>query len=477
MDVQNRQFINGSFVSSDSSETDVVYNPANNKKIGTIARGNEEDVYEAVAGAAKAQKKWAQVNRIKRAELVLQLANLISQNKNELAKIYQDEQGKVWAAALGEIEKSIGYIKYMASLAQSDIGEVLQNEVENETIMLVKKPIGVTAGIIPWNAPILILMRKLIPALITGCSVIVKPSSETPFGTLKIAELLQQTDIPAGLVQVVTGSGAQVGGLLAKNKNVDLISITGSTSAGKAVMKAAAANVKKVNLELGGNAPAIVTSNADLDKAVKYIVTARINNSGQVCTCPERVYVQENVSEEFIQKLVKAMKKIVAGDPKSAKTDMGPIINQKQLKAIDEKVKKASSEGAEVLTGGHIIDRPGNYYEPTVVTGVSEGSSIMHDEIFGPVLPVATFKTLTEVVNKANNSPYGLSSYAFTENLKEAMELSNRLKFGEVYVNCEAEEAITGFHAGWRQSGLGGADGKHGFDEYLNTTVAYLRYE
>ncbi len=472
-----KQFINGEFVESNSEDTIEVFNPANNESIGKVPRGNAEDVKQAVAGAVKAQKSWAQVNRVKRAEIVLQLADKIEAHKEEIAKIYQKEQGKIYPAALGEVEKSISYIKYMASLAQSDKGEVLQNQVDHETIMLIKKPIGVTAGIIPWNAPIFILMRKLIPALVTGCSIIVKPSGETPFGTYKIAELIQETDIPAGLVQIVSGTGGEVGNLLSKDEQINLVSITGSTGAGKAVMEAGAANVKKVNLELGGKAPAIVTNKADIDKAVKYIVTARINNSGQVCTCPERIYVQSGVYDEFVKKVTDAMSKVVAGDPTSSKTDMGPIINKKQLQSIDDKVQEAIAGGAKVLTGGHIIESSGNFYEPTVVVDVDDSSKIMQDEIFGPVLPITKFDSVDEAIDKANNSPYGLSSYVFTEDLKESMEFSNRLNIGEVYVNCEAEEAITGYHAGWRQSGLGGADGQNGFEEYLNTTVAYFRYE
>ena len=272
----SKQFIDGKFVESHSNETIEVLNPANNKPIGEVAKGNEQDVKDAVAGAVKAQKSWAAVNRVKRADIVLQLAAQLEQNKEEIARIYQQEQGKVYSAALGEVENSINYIKYMTGLAKSNKGEVLQNQVDHETIMLIKKPVGVTAGIIPWNAPIFILMRKMIPALVTGCSIIVKPSGETPLGTFKIAELLQKTDIPAGLVQIISGPGSSIGNLLAKNQQINLISITGSTGAGKSVMEAAAANVKKVNLELGGKAPAIVTNKADIDKAVKYIVMARI---------------------------------------------------------------------------------------------------------------------------------------------------------------------------------------------------------
>lgn len=472
----NKIFLNNEFVESQSQELIDVRNPATGEVIGTIAAGNEADVLQAVASAKVAQKKWARVNRVKRAEIVKQLAPLITKHQEEIARLYQQEQGKVWQDALGEVEKAVQYIDYMTGLAQSNRGQVLQSQEDGEQIILVKKPVGVTAGIIPWNAPIFILMRKMIPALVTGCSIVVKPSEETPFATLRIAELIQETDIPAGLVQFVTGTGKVVGNLLAEHEDIALVSITGSTGAGKAVMQAAAKNVKKVNLELGGKAPAIVTAAADLTKAVDYLVAARIANSGQVCTCPERVYVQEGVATEFVAKLTQKMAALKVGDPSKEAVDLGPLINASQLKAVDEMVQAAVKQGAKVETGGQKIDRAGYYYQPTVLSKVEDDWPIMTDEIFGPVLPIVSYQTLEEVIDRANQSTMGLSSYIFTENLSEAMQASEQLEFGEVYVNCDAEEAITGYHAGWRQSGLGGADGINGFEEYLNTTVTYFRY-
>lgn len=473
----NKLFINGQFVESNSTNQLEVINPVTEEIIDTVTLANENDTKKAINGAKEAQLKWEQVNIVKRAKIVQNLAEQLEKNKNELAGIYVKEQGKPLYAAIGEIEKSIEYINYMCSLARKNNGEVLQSEVENETIILTKKPVGNTAGIIPWNAPIFVLMRKLIPALVTGCSIVIKPSEETPFGAFKIAEYIQKTDIPNGLVQIITGTGSEVGNLLSQSEDIDLISITGSTGAGKSVMASAANNVKGVNLELGGKAPAIVTKNADIEKAASYIVQARINNSGQVCTCPERIYVAKDIFDEFITLVKDKMNKVQPGDPYDKDTTMGPIINHKQLDSINEKVQIAVAEGATIELGGHILDRKGFFYEPTILTNLSKDSIVMKEEIFGPVLPIVSFENFEEVLDEANNSDYGLSSYIFTENLKEAMLASERLKFGEVYVNCEAEEAIVGYHAGWRQSGLGGADGVNGFEEYLNTTVTYIRYE
>jgi len=405
------------------------------------------------------------------------LIPLLEQNRDEIAQLYVKEQGKTLAEAYGEIDKSIAFIDYMTSLSMSNKGEVLQNSVENEIIQITKKPIGVTAGIVPWNAPIMVLMRKVIPAVVTGCSVVIKPSEETTLLTLKLAELFRASTIPAGLIQIVPGTGETVGTQLATHKDIQLISLTGSMRAGKSVYEHAAQTVKKVNLELGGNAPVIVTPHADIDKAVDYIVAARINNAGQVCTCPERIFVHEDVHDEFIEKVSNKMSQLTVGDPLDENLDYGAIINQTQLNSIHEKVETAVKNGAKLVLGGQKLQRDGFFYEPTVLDHVNPEDSVFKEEIFGPVLAVTTYNDFNQVIDDANDTNAGLSSYIFSENFKEVMTASERLKFGEVYANCEAEEVVNGYHAGWRESGLGGADGIHGFEEYYNTTVSYLRYQ
>ena len=400
------------------------------------------------------------------------LIPLLEQNRDEIAQLYVKEQGKTLAEAYGEIDKSIAFIDYMTSLSMSNKGEVLQNSVENEIIQITKKPIGVTAGIVPWNAPIMVLMRKVIPAVVTGCSVVIKPSEETTLLTLKLAELFRASTIPAGLIQIVPGTGETVGTQLATHKDIQLISLTGSMRAGKSVYEHAAQTVKKVNLELGGNAPVIVTPHADIDKAVDYIVAARINNAGQVCTCPERIFVHEDVHDEFIEKVSNKMSQLTVGDPLDENSDYGAIINQTQLNSIHEKVETAVKNGAKLVLGGQKLQRDGFFYEPTVLDHVNPEDSVFKEEIFGPVLAVTTYNDFNQVIDDANDTNAGLSSYIFSENFKEVMTASERLKFGEVYANCEAEEVVNGYHAGWRESGLGGADGIHGFEEYYNTTVS-----
>lgn len=473
----NQLFINNEFVESKSSDTMEVINPATGEAFDTITFATEEEVNEAIEKSKHAQLEWEKVPAPTRAEHVKLLIPLLEQNKDELAQLYVKEQGKTLAQAEGEIDKAVQFIDYMTSLSMRNKGEVLQNSVSNEMIQLIKKPIGVTAGIVPWNAPIMVLMRKVIPALVTGCSIVIKPSEETTLLTLRLAELFRASTIPAGLVQIVPGTGETVGTQLATHKDVQLISLTGSMRAGKAVYKNAADTVKKVNLELGGNAPVLVTPHANLDKAVDYIVTARINNAGQVCTCPERIFVHEDVHDDFVNNAKQRMSDLQVGDPLDDNTDYGAIINQTQLDSIDDKVQEAVNNSADLVLGGHKLDRAGYFYEPTILDNVKKDDSAFKEEIFGPVLAITTYNDFDEAIDAANDTNAGLSSYIFSENLKEVMEATERLKFGEVYANCEAEEVVNGYHAGWRESGLGGADGIHGFEEYYNTTVSYIRYE
>lgn len=476
-EMTNQLFINNEFIESNSNETMDVINPATGEKIDTITFATKDEVNQAIEKSKQAQLEWEKIPQPTRAEHVKLLIPLFEQNKDELAQLYVKEQGKTLAEAQGEIDKSIQFIDYMTSLSMSNKGEVLQNSVENETIQLTKKPIGVTAGIVPWNAPILVLLRKVIPAIVTGCSVIIKPSEETTLLTLRLAQLLKASTIPAGLVQIVPGTGETVGTQLARHKDIQLISLTGSMRAGKAVFENAASTVKKVNLELGGNAPVIVTPNANIDKAVEYIVTARIKNAGQVCTCPERIFVHEDIHDTFVDKVTEKMKSLTVGDPLDDKTDFGAIINETQLNSIDEKVQEAVQNGAKLVLGGHKLDRPGYFYAPTVLDHVKQTDAVFKEEIFGPVLAITTYQNFEQVIDDANDTNAGLSSYIFSNDLSEVMTATERLKFGEVYANCEAEEVVNGYHAGWRESGLGGADGIHGFEEYYNTTVSYIRYQ
>src|SRR5271165_4813513 len=315
------------------------------------------------------------------------------------------------------------------------------------------------------------------PALVTGNTIVIKPSCETPVNAFKFAELVAKSSLPKGVFNLVFGSGSVVGHALASHPKVGMVSLTGSVEGGVAVMRAAAENVTQVSLELGGKAPAIVCADADLDLAVRAIRASRIINTGQVCNCAERVYVHESVAEEFTTKITDAMDQTVVGDPFDPATEMGPLVSRRQRELVAAAVEQALHDGAKLETGGgNHPSSAGYYFQPTVLTNCRQESSIMQQETFGPVLPIATFETLDEAIADANDCEYGLTSSIYTRSLDVAMRASNELKFGETYINRENFEAMQGFHAGWRKSGIGGADGKHGLYEYTQTHVVYIQF-
>ena len=364
----------------------------------------------------------------------------------------------------------------MAEWARRYEGEILQSDRPGENILVFKRALGVTTGILPWNFPFFLIARKLAPALLTGNTIVIKPSEFTPNNAIAFAQIVHDIGLPKGVFNLVLGRGETVGQELAGNPKVAMVSMTGSVVAGEKIMAAAAKNITKVCLELGGKAPAIVMDDADLELAVKAIVDSRVINTGQVCNCAERVYVQKGIYDRFVNRLGEAMKAVQFGDP--AQRDdiaMGPLINAAALERVKQKVARAVQEGARVALGGKAVEGKGYYYPPTLLLDVRQEMTIMHEETFGPVLPVVAFDTLEEALEMANDSDYGLTSSVYTQNLNVAMKAIGGLKFGETYINRENFEAMQGFHAGWRKSGIGGADGKHGLNEYLQTQVVYLQ--
>lgn len=324
--------------------------------------------------------------------------------------------------------------------------------------------------------PVFLIARKLAPALLTGNTIVIKPSEFTPNNAIAFAKIVDDIGLPRGVFNLVLGRGETVGQELAGNPKVAMVSMTGSVGAGEKIMAAAAKNITKVCLELGGKAPAIVMNDADLELAVKAIVDSRVINTGQVCNCAERVYVQKGIYDRFVNRLGEAMKAVQFGNP-AERNDiaMGPLINAAALDRVEQKVARAVQEGARVALGGKAVVGKGYYYPPTLLLDVRQEMAIMHEETFGPVLPVVAFDTLEQALTMANDSDYGLTSSIYTQNLNTAMKAIKGLKFGETYINRENFEAMQGFHAGWRKSGIGGADGKHGLNEYLQTQVVYLQ--
>jgi lactaldehyde dehydrogenase/glycolaldehyde dehydrogenase len=473
---QEAMFIDGEFVTGPRKIA--VINPATEEVISEITDADEGMVNDAVAAAVRAQGSWAKLPAIKRAAHLHKLADAIREQKAELARIISEEQGKIFPLALIEVDFSADYLDYMAGFARRYEGEVIQSDRPGENILLYKAPIGVIAGILPWNFPFFLIVRKLAPALVTGNTIVIKPSEETPNNACAFARIAAESGLPNGVFNLVTGTGASVGRPLAAHPSIGMVSLTGSVQAGSAVMQAAAPNITKVSLELGGKAPAIVMNDANLDLAVKAIRDSRIINTGQVCNCAERVYVQEKIADEFIERVTHSMEHTRYGDPFGDNIEMGPLVSRAQLDRVHAAVEQARKDGAEVLLGGERdSDQRGYYYKPTVLRNCSQKTAMMQKETFGPVLPIATFSTLDEAIELANDSEFGLTSSIFTRSLDAAMRAANELKFGETYVNREHFEAMQGFHAGWRKSGIGGADGRHGLEEYLQTHVVYMNYD
>ena len=471
-------FIDGEFVKNGSDNMITVINPATEEVISEVPSGTAGDANAAVEAAERAQKSWCKLPPIQRAAYVREIGQMIRENKDMLARTIVEEQGKVLPLAEVEVSFTADYMDYMAEFARRYEGEIIQSDRANENIMLFKMPIGVIAGILPWNFPFFLIARKMAPALVTGNTIVFKPSSETPNNAFEFAKLVAKSSLPKGVFNLVAGAGSVVGNALAKHPKVGMVSLTGSVGAGVAIMKAAAENVTKVSLELGGKAPAIVMQDADLDLAAKCIRDSRIINTGQVCNCAERVYVQESVVEKFTEKVTAAMKATTYGDSlNEAGVDMGPLVSKQQLEDVEASVAQAVKDGAKVILGGKRTERPrGFYYPATVLTNCRQDTDILQKEIFGPVLPITTFKTLDEAIEKANDCEYGLTSSIYTQSIDVVMRACNEIKFGETYVNRENFEAMQGFHAGWRKSGIGGADGKHGVEEYLQTHVVYIDY-
>ncbi|MDE8753675.1 aldehyde dehydrogenase [Pectobacterium polaris] len=474
---QKRMYINGEFVENRSGKWIDVVNPATEQVISQIPEGSADDAKRAIEAAEAAQPGWEALPAVERGVWLHKIADGIREREAELTDTIIAEGGKTHGLAQTEVLFTADYLDYMAEWARRYEGEIIQSDRPNENIFVFRKAIGVTTGILPWNFPFFLIARKAAPALITGNTIVIKPSEITPNNAVIFAEIIHKIGLPKGVINFVTGYGPTVGQELAANPKVGMVSLTGSVAAGIATMTAAAQNVTKVSLELGGKAPAIVMDDADLDLAVKAIVSSRVINSGQVCNCAERVYVQKGIYDEFISRIKTAMEQVTFGNTAEKKAlDMGPLISAAARQRVEDKVAKAVSQGAKVLLGGQRASGTGYFYPPTLLVDVKQDMPIMHEEVFGPVLPVATFNTLEEAIAMANDSEYGLTSSIYTQNINTAMKALKGLKFGETYINRENFEAMQGFHAGWRKSGVGGADGKHGLQEYLQTHVAYLQF-
>ena len=475
---QLAMYINGRFENDFNGEWRDVLNPSTEEAIAREPKGGKADVDRAVAAARAAQPAWERLPAVERGAYLRKIAQGIRERADELTDTIVAEGGKTKDLARVEVMFTADYLDYQAEWARRYEGEIIQSDRPRENILLFKRPLGVVAGILPWNFPFFLIARKMAPALLTGNTIVIKPSMETPINAFEFCKIVDEVGLPAGVFNMVGGSGRKIGEALTTHPDVGLISMTGSVDVGKRIMEQAGSTLTRVNLELGGKAPAIVLADADLDLAATAIWNSRVINTGQVCNCAEVVLVEESAHDDLLAKLVEKMESTQYGNPVDIRElDMGPLITPEAMDKLDEMIEAAVAAGCRVETGGaRATDKgEGNFYQPTVLSGATADMAIAREEIFGPVLPVVKVKDLDEAIAIANESDYGLTSSIFTNNINAALKAARQLQYGETYINREHFEAMQGFHAGRRNSGIGGADGKHGLMEYVETHVTYIQ--
>lgn len=468
---RNQIYIAGQWIQTEEQMD--VYNPADGKVIGTVSKAGKKEAGLAVDAAADAFSAWSRRTANERGELLRRWHQLIAEHTDELARIMTTEQGKPLKEAAGEIQYANSFVSWYAEEGKRIYGETIPGSSSRQRIIVTKQPVGVVAAITPWNFPASMITRKVAPALAAGCTVVIKPSSETPFTAIKLVELADQAGIPAGVINIVTGASSDISGVWQADSRVRKLSFTGSTEVGKQLMAGAAANVKKISLELGGHAPFIVTDQADLDQAAAGLISSKFRNGGQTCVCANRVYVQEGIAQEFATKFAELVKQLKVGNGLENGVDIGPLINRDAVDKVVRQIKDAEEKGGVILAGGQALPELGrNYIEPTVIMNATDDMECMNEETFGPLAPITTFKTIDEAVQRANNSPYGLAAYVFTQNLGEAVNIAESLDYGIVGVNDPVPSTAQAPFGGFKESGLGREGGHYGMDEFLE--VKYI---
>lgn len=474
-----RHFIGGQWVDSTVKEWIDVENPATEAVIASVPNGSADDADRALVAARAAQPAWEAMPPAARGQLLRDLARLILENRERLARVVVAEQGKPIQEARGEVEGAALYLTYAAEEARRITGDIIPSDMPDEQIWIQRVAHGVAVALTAWNYPAALMCRKIGPALIAGNTVVVKSHEGTPISALEIAQLSAQLDFPPGVINVVSGTGEGIGAALVRHPIPRLITLTGSVRAGKDVFRNAADDLKLLRLELGGKAPFVVAEDADIGAAVRAAVLSRFENCGQICICNERMYVHDRIADQFTERFVRAVKALKVGDP-ATMVDVGPKFSGPELQKVARMVASAKEAGAEVLTGGGRMSGPefarGHWFEPTVLSVDDNQMAIMQDEVFGPVVPIMRISDFDEGLRLANESRYGLSAYVFTKDLRRMMRLVRELKFGEIYVNRPGGDAVHAHHAGIRDSGIGGEDGKYGLDAYFQKKTIYVNY-
>ena len=464
---RDKCYINGEWVDANSKDTISVNNPATLKEIGTVPKCGKEETKNAIDAANTAWPQWKSTSARERSNILRKWFDLIISNKEELAQIMTIEQGKPINESRGEIVYGASFIEWFAEEAKRVYGDTIPDPLTDRRIVVLKQPVGVVASITPWNFPNAMITRKCAPALAVGCPVVIKPASQTPYSALALAALAEEAGFPKGTLNVITGKASEIGDELATNPIVRKLSFTGSTEIGKVLMAKCAGTVKKVSMELGGHAPFIVFDDANIDDAVAGAMQSKFRNTGQTCVCANRVYVQEKVYEEFCKKFVEAVSKMKVGDGLEEDVTSGPLIDENSLNKVEEHVQDAVQMGAKVAIGGSKHSLGMNFYQPTILTDVTPQAKITFEETFGPVAPVYKFKDENEVIELANNSPYGLASYFYSRDIGRVWRVAEALEYGMVGVNTGLTSKAEAPFGGIKESGLGREGSKYGIDDFI----------
>ncbi|WP_428034191.1 NAD-dependent succinate-semialdehyde dehydrogenase [Amphritea sp.] len=466
--LRNQSYINGLWLDADSGKTFPVIDPANNQTITQVAEMGAAETGRAIAAAELAMQSWKNTTAKERSVLLRRWFDLIMANQDDLAMIMTAEQGKVLEESKGEIAYGASFVEWFAEEAKRIYGDVIPSTSRDRRSIVIKQPIGVVAAVTPWNFPNAMITRKAAPALAAGCAIVIKPAAETPLSALALAELADRAGIPAGLINVVVGTAApEIGSELTSNPMVKKFTFTGSTPVGKLLMQQCAQTVKRTSMELGGNAPVLVFADADLDKAVAGAIAAKYRNAGQTCICANRIIVQDTIYDAFVEKFTAKVKAFRLGNGFEQTTTLGPLITAKAAENVHSLVVDAQAKGARVTTGGEIDPLGDAFYQPTVLSNLSNDMRIAKEEIFGPVAAIYKFSTEAEAIAMANDTEFGLASYLFTKDASRVWRVSEAIDYGMVGVNEVAISSEVIPFGGVKESGQGREGSKYGMDDYL----------
>lgn len=464
---RQQAFIEGRWRDTRSGDTIAVTNPANGQPLGSVPKMGAEETREAIDAANRALPAWRALTAKARANILRRWFNLMMEHQDDLARLMTLEQGKPLAEAKGEISYAASFIEWFAEEGKRIYGDTIPGHQADKRLIVIKQPIGVTAAITPWNFPSAMITRKAGPALAAGCTMVLKPASQTPFSALELAELANRAGVPAGVFNIITGSAGAVGNKLTSNLLVRKLSFTGSTEIGRQLMEQCAKDIKKVSLELGGNAPFIVFDDADLDNAVEGALASKFRNAGQTCVCANRLYVQDGVYDRFAEKLQQAVSKLHLGDGLQADVTTGPLIDEKAVAKVQEHIADALEKGAKVLCGGKAHALGGNFFQPTILVDVPNNAKVAKEETFGPLAPLFRFKDEADAIAQANDTEFGLAAYFYARDLSRVFRVGEALEYGIVGINTGIISNEVAPFGGIKASGLGREGSKYGIEDYL----------